>query len=131
MVLEAGGMTFLWVGVGGFFGAVARYAVGGWMTRRFGLGFPYGTFVINITGCFLLGLLLAVLDMRASLPSQLRLVGPIGFVGAYTTFSTFEYETLRSVQEGQDGLALLYVLLSVVIGYVAAWVGQALGKLIA
>ncbi len=97
---------------------------------RFGLAFPYGTFVINMTGCFLLGLLVAVLDVRTNLPSQLRLVGPIGFVGAYTTFSTFEYETLRTVQEGQGGLALLYVLLSVVVGYVAAWMGQALGKLI-
>jgi CrcB protein len=124
-------MNYLWVGAGGFLGAIARYAVGGWMTRRFGLGFPYGTFVINISGCFVLGLLLAVLDARATLPSQLRLLGPIGFVGAYTTFSTFEYETLRTVQEGQGGLAMLYVLLSVVVGYVAAWVGQAAGRALA
>jgi CrcB protein len=124
-------MNYLWVGAGGFLGAIARYAVGGWMTRRFGLAFPYGTFAINISGCFVLGLLVAVLDARAELPSQLRLLGPIGFVGAYTTFSTFEYETLRTVQDGQSALALLYVLVSVVVGYVAAWVGQATGKMLA
>ncbi len=100
------------------------------MTRRFGLAFPYGTFAINISGCFILGLLVAVLDARAELPSQLRLLGPIGFVGAYTTFSTFEYETLRTVQDGQSAVALLYVLLSVVVGYVAAWAGQAMGKML-
>jgi CrcB protein len=121
-------MNYVWVGVGGFLGAVARYAVGAWMTRRFGLGFPYGTFVINISGCFILGLLLAVLDTRTALPSQLRLMGPIGFVGAYTTFSTFEYETLRTVQDGRSGLAMVYVLLSVVVGYLAAWLGQSLGR---
>jgi CrcB protein len=110
---------------------MARYAVGAWMTKRFGLAFPYGTLVINISGCFLLGLLLAVLDTRTTLPLALRLAGPIGFVGAYTTFSTFEYETLRTAQEGQAGLAMLYVLLSVVVGYIAAWLGQVTGKLVA
>ncbi len=124
-------MNYLWVGAGGFLGAIARYAVGGWITRRLGLGFPYGTFVINISGCFVLGVLLAVLDARTTLPSALRLAGPVGFVGAYTTFSTFEYETLRTVQQGQGSLALLYVGLSVVCGYVAAWLGQASGKLLA
>ncbi len=124
-------MNYLWVGAGGFLGAVARYAVGGWMTRRFGLGFPYGTFVINISGCFVLGLMLAVLDTRITLPSQLRLLGPVGFVGAYTTFSTFEYETLRSVQQGRSGLAMVYVAFSVVLGYLAAWAGQGTGKLLA
>ena len=124
-------MSYLWVGAGGFLGAVARYAVGGWMTRRLGLAFPYGTFVINVSGCFLLGLLLAVLDARTTLPSSLRLLGPVGFVGAYTTFSTFEYETLRTTQEGHGGLAMFYVLLSVVLGYAAAWAGQGTGKLLA
>ena len=123
-------MNYLWVGAGGFLGAIARYAIGGWMTRLLGLAFPYGTFVINVSGCFLLGLLLSVLDARTSLPSQLRLLGPIGFVGAYTTFSTFEYETLRTAQEGQSGLAMVYVLLSVVLGYAAVWAGQSTGKLL-
>ncbi|HEY0784246.1 MAG TPA: fluoride efflux transporter CrcB [Acidobacteriaceae bacterium] len=123
-------MTYLWVGAGGFLGAVARYALGAWVTRRLGLGFPYGTLAINLSGCFLLGLMLAVLDARMTLPSELRLLGPVGFVGAYTTFSTFEYETLRTVQGGESGLALLYVVLSVVVGYGAAWAGQATGRLV-
>ncbi len=129
--LKLESMNYLWVGAGGFFGAIARYAIGTWMTRLFGLTFPYGTFVINISGCFLLGVLLAVLDARTTLPSALRLAGPVGFVGAYTTFSTFEYETLRTAQQGQRGVALLYVLLSVVLGYLAAWAGQGSGKLLA
>ncbi len=124
-------MNVLWVGAGGFLGAVARYALGAWLTRRFGFGFPYGTFAINITGCFLLGLSLAVLDARTGLPTALRLAGPIGFIGAYTTFSTFEYEALRTTQDGRPMLALLYVTLSILLGYVAAWLGQSTGRALA
>jgi CrcB protein len=124
-------MDYLWVGAGGCLGAMARYAVNAWMTRRFGLGMPWGTFAINLSGCFLLGLALAVLDEHMTLPSQLRLALPIGFIGAYTTFSTFEYETLRTLQGGRPSLAIAYLLASVLLGYLAVWLGQASGKLLA
>ena len=121
-------MKYLWVALGGALGSVARFAVGLWIYERMGTRFPYGTFVINISGCFIIGLALTVLDERMGLPPQWRLAIPIGFVGAYTTFSTFEYETMRLVNHGQAGMALLYIALSVVLGYGAVWAGMAAAR---
>jgi CrcB protein len=121
-------MKYLWVALGGALGSVARFAVGLWIYERMGTRFPYGTFVINITGSFIIGFTLTVLDERIGLPPQWRLAVPIGFVGAYTTFSTFEYETLRLTQHGQAWIALLYIVLSVVMGYGAVWLGTAAGR---
>ncbi len=118
------------VGIGGFLGAMARYAVGTYIASRLGVRFPYGTFVINISGCFAIGLVLA-LFARASVSSNWLYLIPIGFIGAYTTFSTFEYETLRAVQDGQLNTGLLNVGLSVVIGFVAVWAGAFLGRVLA
>jgi CrcB protein len=123
-------MKYLWVGLGGCLGAIARYALGVWIYERMGTRFPYGTFVINISGCFLIGLTLAVLDARTSIPRAWREAVPIGFIGAYTTFSTFEYETLRAAQQGQSAVAVGYLLSSIVIGFGAVWVGQAAGRLL-
>src|SRR5450432_1250268 len=114
---------YLWVGIGGFAGSIARYALGVWIYDRLGTRFPYGTFVINITGCFLIGVILTVLDSRIGVPPAWRLAIPIGFIGAYTTFSTFELETLRAAQGGWPVVALLNVGLSVVVGYAAVWAG--------
>ena len=123
-------MKYLWVGLGGCLGSIARYALGVWIYERVGTRFPYGTFVINMTGCFLIGLTLAVLDARAALPAAWRQAVPIGFIGAYTTFSTFEYETLRAAQQGQSAVAAGYLLLSIVVGFAAVWIGQAAGRLV-
>jgi CrcB protein len=117
-------MKYLWVALGGALGSLARYAVGLWIYERTGTRFPYGTFVINVSGCFIIGFALTVLDERMGLPPAWRLAIPIGFVGAYTTFSTFEYETLRLAQHGQALSGLLYVVLSVVLGYGAVWLGM-------
>lgn len=119
---------YVWVALGGAVGSIARYVVGVWIYSRFGTRFPYGTFVINISGCFIIGLALTVLDAHADLPSAWRLAVPIGFVGAYTTFSTFEYETFRAAQ-GSPGTALLYVASSVLIGYLAVWLGVQAGRI--
>jgi CrcB protein len=123
-------MKYLWIGIGGALGSIARYAVSLWVFERMGTRFPYGTFVINMTGCFIIGFALTILDDHMALSPAWRLAIPIGFVGAYTTFSTFEYETLRTVQHGQASLALLYVGLSVVIGYACVWCGSLVGRLI-
>jgi len=109
-------------------GSLARYALGLWIYERMGTRFPYGTFVINITGSFVIGLVLTVLDDRMGLPAAWRLAIPIGFVGAYTTFSTFEYETLRAVQHGQSAIAILYVALSLLMGFAAVWLGTVAGR---
>lgn len=95
-----------------------------------GTRFPYGTFVINITGSFLIGVVFAVLTVKSSWSPNWRYLIPIGFIGGYTTFSSFEYETLRTIQDGQLGLALLYVALSVCVGFVAVWGGVIAGRAI-
>ena len=120
----------LWIALGGALGSIARYSVGLWVYSRLGARFPYGTFAINISGCFIIGLVLTILDARMGLPSAWRLALPIGFVGAYTTFSTFEFETFRLAQT-HPTLALLNVVSSVVIGYFAIWLGVAAAKLVA
>lgn len=121
---------YLMVGIGGFLGSVARYWVGVAIGNRMGTRFPYGTFAINITGSFLLGLIMTVLVEKTNWDPNLRFLVPIGFIGAYTTFSTFEWETFRSAQDGQILVALLNVVLSVVIGFLAVWGGVITGRAI-
>ncbi len=121
-------MRFLWVALGGALGSIARYTVGAWVVSRMGTRFPYGTFIVNVTGCFIIGLVLTILDTHMELPSAWRLAVPIGFVGAYTTFSTFEFETYRLAQD-RPAAALLYVGSSVFLGYLAVYLGIQTSKL--
>jgi fluoride exporter len=123
-------LRLLIVGAGGAVGAIARYLVGGWVQERWGPSFPAGTFVVNITGCFVLGLF-ATLALRFAWSDEWRLFIAIGFVGAYTTFSTFEYETLRLVAEGtRYRAAAVNVLGSVVTGLFAAYLGVVAARLL-
>lgn len=117
----------LWVGLGGFLGANARYLLGAWVTARLGSNFPYGTFVINVTGSFVLGLLVSLLDAYVMAPA-LRLSLAMGFIGAYTTFSTFTYETMRLIETGSPLLAVANVVGSIVFGMLAVAAGLALGR---
>jgi CrcB protein len=120
---------YLIVLFGGGFGALARYIVGTEIAQRMGVRFfPLGTMVINITGSFLIGLLMALLTQRLANPNW-RLLLVVGFLGGYTTFSSFEYETLQAVQSGAmwiGWIGLLNVVGSVVLGYLAAWLGVAI-----
>jgi CrcB protein len=118
----------LWVGLGGFVGANARYLMSGWVASRFGAAFPYGTYVINLTGSFILGFFLAFAEDRAWIAPSLRLLFAVGFVGAYTTFSTFEYELIRLLQERELLLGGLYLIGSVLTGGIAVVLGMALGS---
>lgn len=119
----------LWVGIGGFAGANARYWLGAWIQGR-GSAFPWSTFVINVSGSFLLGLILTLLSERYAVPRapEMRLLLAVGFLGAYTTFSTFSYETLTLVQSADWARALGNALGSLVVGFVAAWLGVVLGR---
>lgn len=119
---------YLMVGIGGFIGAIARFVLGSYIGNRLGSRFPYGTFVINISGSFLIGVILTVLAERTTASPNWRYLVPIGFIGAYTTFSTFEFETLRTAQDGQMTMAFLNVILSVVVGFIAVWAGAIAGR---
>ncbi|HVG28311.1 MAG TPA: fluoride efflux transporter CrcB [Pyrinomonadaceae bacterium] len=121
-------MKYLAVAAGGALGAAARYFLGGTILSRVAPPFPLATFVINVTGSFVLGFFLTAVSERAQFGPHLRLAVAVGFVGAYTTFSTFEYETLRLVEERGFVPALLNVLLSVAVGFAAVWGGVALAR---
>lgn len=118
----------LMVGAGGFAGAVARYAVGLWISERWGRGFPLGTFIINVSGSFLIGFLMPLLTERIIENPQWRLLLVVGFLGAYTTFSTFEYETGALLKDGEWLFASLNIVLSVTVGFLALKLGDMLAK---
>jgi fluoride exporter len=117
---------FLMVLVGGGVGALARYILGAEIAARVGGRFPLGTLVINVTGSFLIGLLMTLFTERLQPHPNWRLLLVVGVLGGYTTFSTFEYETFRAVQDGGKWIGLLNVVGSVVLGYIAVWIGAAI-----
>ncbi len=118
---------YLVVLAGAGFGGLARYTLGTWIMARYGGRFPMGTFLINISGAFLIGLIMTLFTERFQPHPHWRLFLVVGVLGGYTTFSSFEYETLQAVHDGARWMSLLYVTGSVVLGYVAVWLGAALG----
>ncbi len=117
----------LFVALGGAIGSVTRYLVGGWIANRFGAAFPYGTFVVNVTASFIVGFFLAFAQERVSLNPYWRLFFAVGFVGGYSTFSTFEYEGIRLLQDREMLLGSVYLIGSVVTGGIAVFGGIVLG----
>jgi fluoride exporter len=116
------------VGAGGFLGAIARYGVGLLVARLWSTEFPLGTFLINVSGSFVLGFFSALATERLALDPAWRLLVATGFVGAYTTFSTFEYETHRLVEVGSALWAALNVVASVLLGFLAVRLGVLLAR---
>lgn len=123
-------ISVLLVGVGGFAGAIARYFIDARMTAWTGGALPWGTFVINVSGSLLLGLLFALIVERAALPASMRAPLMIGFLGAYTTFSTLALESWRMIEDGAWLYASANLAGSIVIGVVAVVAGVALGRAI-
>lgn len=119
---------YLLISVGAVLGANARYLVGMWAVQRFGPGFPYGTFLVNVTGSFVLGFLLAALEGRLPLPADLRFLLGVGFLGAYTTFSSYTVESLLLLRDGSAGMALLNILGNNAVGLAAAYLGFLLAR---
>jgi CrcB protein len=116
------------IGIGGFVGAVSRYWIALWIGQRWGRNFPLGTFVINVTGSFLIGLLMTLMAERFTENPQWRLLLVVGFLGAYTTFSTFEYETGALMKDGEWLYSVLNVIGSVIVGFVALKLGEVIAK---
>ena len=121
-------MKYAMVGLGGAIGSMLRFWVSSFLGERIGGRFPYGTFAVNITGSFLIGFIVTLLASRADWDPHWRYLIPIGFIGGYTTFSAFEYETLRSMQDGSMLVASMNVVLSVTLGFVAVWLGVIAGR---
>jgi fluoride exporter len=121
-------INYLVIGAGGFLGAIARYVVATWVGVRWGRSFPLGTFAANVSGCFIIGLLMTLLTEKYVVNPQIRLFIFVGFIGAYTTFSTFEYETGKLLKDSELLLAGLNVIGSVFLGFVALKTGEVLAK---
>ena len=117
-----------YVAVGSAVGGVARYLLGAFIQQRAGPSFPTGTLVVNVSGSFLLGLLLRYALGSEAISAELRAMLTIGFCGGYTTFSTFSFETAVLLEEGQHARAGLYILASVVLSLVAMWLGFAAAR---
>lgn len=120
--------NYLIIGAGGFIGAIARYIIGAWIGQKWGRSFPLGTFVINVSGSFFIGLLMTLLTEKLMANPQWRLLLVVGFLGAYTTFSTFEYETGGLLKDGEWVLAAMNVILSVFLGFAALKIGEVIAK---
>ena len=104
-------------------GGLARYILGTWIMAKFGGRFPLGTFLINISGSFLIGALMTLLTERFQPHPNWRLFLVVGVLGGYTTFSSFEYESWQAVRDGERWLGLLYVSGSVALGFIAVGLG--------
>lgn len=124
-------MEYLWVGIGGFLGANARFAIGRLVADRLGGSYPWGTFVVNLTGSFLIGILLTLLIERAVADPFWRLLLAVGFLGGYTTFSAYTFEAVALAMDGKWASAGLYVLGSNVLGLAACGAGIGLARQIA
>lgn len=124
-------MPLVLVAIGGASGAVTRYLIDGLVAARAAGAFPWGTLVINLSGSLLLGLLFALAIERGILPPSVRAPLMIGFLGAYTTFSTLMLESWRLWEGGALGLALVNAFGSVVLGLVAVFVGLTIGRALA
>ncbi len=121
-------IRYLLVVIGGGTGALARYVAASAIMTRFGGKFPLGTLVINVTGSFLIGFLMTMLTERFKLDPNWRLLLVVGFLGGYTTFSSFEWETYSSVRDGGLWMGMLNVVSSVMLGYVAVTLGSLLAR---
>jgi fluoride exporter len=121
-------IKYLMVAMGGAIGSILRFWVGGSVADRLGTRFPYGTFLVNCTGSFLIGLVLTLISERANVNPNWRYLIGVGFIGGYTTFSAFEYETFQSLQDGKMLIASLNVILSVAVGLICVWLGVAAAR---
>ncbi len=120
-------MNVLLVALGGAIGSAARYLVGAFVANRFGPDFPWGTFIVNVSGSFLIGVVLSLVG-GGQLPAGARLFLAVGVMGGYTTFSTYSNETLQLIQGGEFAAAAFNALGQVVAGLVGVYLGVVFGR---
>jgi CrcB protein len=123
-------MNLLWIALGGALGATARYVLSDAIQRWLGAGFAWGTLSVNLLGCFLIGLSVHLISTVGTLPHEVRFLGVVGFLGAFTTFSTFSLETVNFLRDGQFTIAAGYILLSNLLGVGLCFAGIRLGHVL-
>ena len=121
-------MKYLWILLCGGLGSIARYLTASAVANRLGSRFPWGTLVVNVTGCFLIGLIMTLLTERLQPHPNWRLALVVGFLGGYTTFSSFEWETYAAIRDGGLWIGLANIAGSVTLGYAAVWLGALLAR---
>lgn len=119
--------NWLWICVAGAAGTAARYGVALWSAQRFGSAFPYGTLIVNIAGCFVIAVVMHT-GLILGWSATARTAITIGFIGGFTTYSSFNYETLRLFEEGAATLALLNLGVTLTAGLIAGWFGLAVAR---
>lgn len=119
---------FLWVALGGAMGACSRFWVSSWVYQHTSSSFPWGTLAVNALGSFLFGILFVVIMSTTVIREPMRLLVLVGFLGAFTTFSTFSFEVMRLMEEGLLRLALLNAVSSLLICFLGVWLGDLLAK---
>lgn len=119
-------VTYIWIALGSAIGGVARYWTSGLVAHHFGETFPWGTLVVNVLGSFIIGLIATLTspDGRIFIGSDARQFLMLGICGGYTTFSSFSFQTLELVRDGEMFRASGYIILSVVLCIVAVWLGH-------
>ena len=123
------GKLFL-IGLAGFIGTLSRYWMSGVVARRYGETFPMGTLVVNLVGCFLVGLLFYTLEERFLVNQTARTVVLIGFLGGFTTFSSFGMQTFTLLRDGEVGFAILNMTASNFVGLLLVWAGYTVAKVL-
>ncbi len=121
-------MKLIALGLAGAAGTVARYWVSGWVARRYGESFPTGTLTVNLLGCFLMGALYYLLEERFLLDPLIRTTLLLGFLGAFTTFSSYGIQVVTLVRDGEFLYAALYVAVSNLAGLLLVWAGYVLSR---
>lgn len=123
-------LQYLWIGLGGFLGANTRFITQQWAANRWGSGFPYGTMLANVSGSFIIAFFLTLAGERLPISPELRLFLAVGFLGGFTTFSSFSFETFKLLQENGWQAAAINFAGNTILGLTGVFIGIYLARLL-